>query len=193
MWWTSQIHQVVLQLKSGSDVEKTGKVIKAYFEQRYGVSGQFNVDNESKVIAQMKRFLKLFAILLAGISLLSLAVGGIGINNMMLVSVTERIKEFGLRKALGATHRSIRLQVLLESLTLCTVAGLIGAFIGFGVYESIIFGASHFVPNLKFEWIAEPLAIFLSMISIITVGILSGLVPALRAERLQVIEALRSE
>ncbi|MGK5085857.1 FtsX-like permease family protein [Bdellovibrionota bacterium FG-1] len=80
----------------------------------------------------MKRFLNLFSILLTAIALLSLVVGGIGINNMMLVSVTERIKEFGLRKALGATHRSIRVQVLMESVALCGVAGVAGALIGFG-------------------------------------------------------------
>jgi macrolide transport system ATP-binding/permease protein len=192
-WWSGQLHEAALQVASNSDVEAAGKKIKSYFEQKYGRSAQFWVDSDSTLIAQMKRFLNLFSVLLTAIALLSLAVGGIGINNMMLVSVTERLKEFGIRKALGATHRSIRTQVLMESVALCAIAGLIGALLGFGAYELLIFGATRFVPNLKFEWIFEPVALVLSVTSILAVGIASGLVPALRAEKLQVIEALRSE
>jgi macrolide transport system ATP-binding/permease protein len=192
-WWSSQIHEVALQIDSNADVELAGKKIKSYFEQKYGKAGQFRVDSDSTLVAQMKRFLNIFAILLAAIALLSLLVGGIGINNMMLVSVTERIKEFGIRKALGATDRSIRIQVLMESVLLCVVAGLIGVVLGFGAYELLIFGATQFVPHLKFEWVFEPIAAALSLVSIIGVGIASGFIPALRAEKLQVIEALRSE
>jgi macrolide transport system ATP-binding/permease protein len=192
-WWNAQIHEAALQVESGADVEMTGKKIKSFFEQKYGKAGQFYVDSDSTLVAQMKRFLNLFAVLLVAIALLSLVVGGIGINNMMLVSVTERIKEFGLRKALGATNRSIRIQVLLESVGLCGVAGIIGIVIGFSTYQGLIFGATQFVPSLKFEWVIEPVAVLLSLVSIIAVGVASGLVPALRAEKLQIIEALRSE
>lgn len=192
-WWSSQIHEVTLQVSPGSDVEKAGKKIRIYFENKYGKSGQFHVDSDSTLLAQMKKFLTIFSILLTSIALLSLIVGGIGINNMMLVSVTERIKEFGIRKALGATNQSIRIQVLTESVFLCTAAGLIGVLLGFTSYELLIFGATYFVPQLKFEWVFEPLGILLSLLSIVAVGIGSGLVPALRAEKLQVIEALRSE
>jgi ABC-type antimicrobial peptide transport system permease subunit len=112
---------------------------------------------------------------------------------MMLVSVAERVKEFGLRKALGATNRSIRMQVLIESLCLCAAAGVLGVVFGFASYQSLIFIATKFVPGLAYEWIFEPLPIFLSVSSILIVGVVSGLVPAIRAEKLQVIEALRSE
>jgi len=192
-WWNEQIHDVVLQVKPKADVEKTGLKIKSYFEQKYGKSGQFFVDSDSTLIAQMKKFLNIFSLLLTAIALLSLIVGGIGINNMMLVSVAERIKEFGIRKALGATHRSLRVQVLLESVVLCVVAGLVGVLIGFTSYELLIFAATKFVPNMKFEWVFDPLAAILSLLSIVVVGIGSGFVPALRAEKLQVIEALRTE
>jgi macrolide transport system ATP-binding/permease protein len=191
--WSAQMHEITLQVSGKSDVEATGKKIRSYFEEKYGKSGVFFVDSDSNLIAQMKRFLNLFTILLASIALLSLLVGGIGINNMMLVSVAERIKEFGIRKALGATNRSIRVQVLMESMTLCGVAGIVGALFGFGAYELVIFGASQFVPRLQFEWVMDPFGLVLSMVSILAVGIASGLVPALRAEKLQVIEALRTE
>lgn len=191
--WSSGIHDVTMQVVSGADIEATGKKIKSYFQQKYGKSGQFRTDSDSTLIAQMKKFLNIFAALLAAIALLSLIVGGIGINNMMLVSVTERIKEFGIRKALGATNQSIRAQVLMESVTLCLLAGVLGVVVGFGSYELLIFGATKFLKNLKFEWIFEPLAAVLSLVSIVAVGIGSGFIPALRAEKLQVIEALRSE
>jgi macrolide transport system ATP-binding/permease protein len=192
-WWNSQIHEATLQISPGADVELTGKKIKAYFDQKYGNSGQFYVDSDSTLIAQMKKFLSIFEILLAAIAALALVVGGIGINNMMLVSVAERLKEFGIRKALGATNRSIRTQVLMESIALCVIAGMLGVAIGFGSYEFLIFCATKFIPTLKFEWLFEPAAVFLSLISIVAVGVGSGFVPALKAEKLQVIEALRSE
>jgi putative ABC transport system permease protein len=192
-WWTGLIHDVALQVDATADIEATGKKIKAFFQQRYGKSGQFFVDSDSTLVAQMKKFLNIFSALLASIALLSLVVGGIGINNMMLVSVSERLREFGIRKALGATHKSIRVQVLMESLFLCIAAGLLGIFFGFSSYELMIYAATQFVPSLKFQWVFEPLAASLSLISILAVGIASGLVPAFRAENLEVIEALRSE
>jgi macrolide transport system ATP-binding/permease protein len=192
-WWEAQIHRVAVQLRSGSDIERTGKSIQAYFELKYGKSGKFRLDSDSTLIAQMKRFLTIFTFLLTAIAFLSLIVGGIGINNMMIVSVTERFREFGLRKALGATHRSIRIQVLAESVLLCAAAGLIGAVLGFTAYETMILAATKFVTGLKFEWVWDPVALSVSVVSILAVGLLSGLVPAVRAEKLEVIEALRSE
>ena len=192
-YWDNTLDEVSLQIAPGSDVEEASKKIRAFFQQKYGKSGQFNVDSDSTLVSQMKRFLNLFAVLLTAIALLSLVVGGIGINNMMLVSISERVREFGLRKALGATQRSIRVQVLLESLTLCALAGAIGVTFGFAAYELLIFGATKFIPQLKFEWILDSAAISLSLISILLVGILSGMAPALKAEKLEIIEALRSE
>lgn len=189
----AELHDILLTAPSSGNVEKIGERLLKYFEQIYGSTGWFTIDTNSALIAQMKKFLTLFSLLLGAIALITLAVGGIGINNMMQVSVAERIKEFGLRKALGATNRSIRIQVLMESFALCTVAGLVGIVLGFCLYSVLIFGAAQVVPRLRFEWVVEPLAMLLSVASIVVVGVLSGLIPAIRAERLQIIEALRSE
>ncbi|MEO5969063.1 MAG: ABC transporter permease [Bdellovibrionia bacterium] len=189
----ARVHDAALQLDSSADVELTGKKIKAYFNQKYEKTGVFYVDQDSTLVAQMKRFLNIFTMLIGAVACLCLVVGGIGVNNMMLVSVTERIKEFGIRKALGATQLSIRIQVLVESLILCFAAGVMGVFLGWGGYETLIYAASRFIPSLHFEWIFDPVAMFLSFISILVVGIASGLVPAQKAEKLQIIEALRSE
>jgi macrolide transport system ATP-binding/permease protein len=189
----ARIHDAAIQLDNHADVEITGKKIKAYFNQKYLKTGVFQVDQDSALVAQMKRFLNIFAMLIGAVACLSLVVGGIGVNNMMLVSVTERIKEFGIRKALGATQLSIRIQVLVESLVLCFAAGVMGVLLGWGGYETLIYAASKVIPSLHFEWIVDPIAMFLSFISILVVGVASGLVPAQKAEKLQIIEALRSE
>lgn len=191
--WSSRIYEVTLQLKPGSDVEKVGKKIKAYFDLKYGKSGRFIASSDSVLIAQMNKFLNLFTVLLAAIALVSLGVGGIGITNMMLVSVSERLKEIGIRKAFGATNFSIRVQYLVESVLICGIAGIIGIFVGFVLYQSAIYGATKLINNLSYEWTIDITALSISIISIFIVGILSGLKPALRAEKLQVIEALRSE
>ena len=141
----------------------------------------------------MRRFLALFTVLLSSIAFVTLAVGGIGITNMMLVSVSERFREIGLRKALGATKREIRTQFLVESMIVCALAGLLGLVIGFTAYHLAIWAATKFVNKLQFEWTIDWLALSLSVLSIFIVGILSGIFPALKAEKLQVIEALRSE
>lgn len=131
--------------------------------------------------------------LLGAIACASLAVGGIVITNMMLVSISERLKEIGIRKAFGATNFSIRVQYLVESVAICGIAGIIGIFVGVVLYQSAIYGATKLIKNLSYEWTIDLTALSISIISIFAVGVLSGLTPALRAEKLEVIEALRSE
>ncbi len=96
-------------------------------------------------------------------------------------------------QALGATDRSLRWQLLMESVLLCGLAGLVGMITGFTFYEAIIWGATKLIPKLSFEWVFIPWAFAFSAISIVAVGILSGVIPALRAEKLSSMEALRYE
>lgn len=191
--WNRGIRNFVLTVKDPSKIEETGAGITNFFKSRYGNSGSFNVDNDSVLVAQMKRFLTIFTLLLGAIAGLSLVVGGIGIHNMMLVSVADRLKEIGLRKALGATSRSIRLLFLSESTVLCILAGIIGVILGWGACQAGVFAATKFIKNMTFTWVFDPWALGLSTLSILTVGIVSGLKPALKAEQLSVIEALRSD
>ena len=191
--WNSRIREVLFKINQKADIELVGKKIKAFFDMKYGKSAQFNVGSDSVLIAQMNRFLSLFSVLLAAIALVSLGVGGIGITNMMLVSVTERFKEINIRKAFSTTNFNIHIQYLVESVLLCGFAGAIGLLVGFVLYEGAIFGATKLISNLTFEWTVDVGALLLSIVSIFVVGVLSGLTPALKAEKLQVIEALRSE
>lgn len=192
-WWNHQLRQMLIEVAPDKDIETAGKKVQGFFEKRYGKSGIFHASGDSVLVAQMKRFLNLFTLLLVSIAALSLIVGGMGITNMMLVSVNERFREIGLRKALGASDSAIRQLFFAESLLLCGAAGIIGVAIGFLSYEGLIYIGSKVISDLKFEWVFNPLAFIISFVAILITGVLSGLGPALRAEKLQVIEALRSE
>lgn len=192
-YWERNIWNFAIKVENYDQVEKTGKKIKGYFVQKYGKSGEFSVDEDAVMVSQIKRFLNIFTVLLTSVALISLLVGGIGITNMMLVSVSERFREIGIRKALGATKHSIKMQFLTESLILCSIAGMIGIMIGFITYETIIYGASKFIDKFSFEWTVNSFAVFISFVCIFVVGIASGLVPAIKAEKLDATEALRKE
>jgi macrolide transport system ATP-binding/permease protein len=191
--WYSKPYEFDMQIQAGSSVEDLGTKIKQFFFQRYGRSAQVAVDSDQLLVAQMRKFLNLFGMLLAGVAFISLAVGGIGITNMMLVSVAERFKEIGLRKALGARDTEIRMQFLVESFILCALAGLTGVVVGVVGYHTVLFFASKVYAKIQFEWLFNFPAIVFSVICIFVVGVASGIVPALRAQKLEVVEALRSE
>ncbi|HVL38033.1 MAG TPA: ABC transporter permease [Fimbriimonadaceae bacterium] len=156
--------------------------------KRRNASGEelFRVMNQAEWIEQMETQTRLLGILLAGIASVSLLVGGIGIMNIMLVSVTERTREIGLRKAIGAKRSSILSQFLLESVVMCTVGGVIG--IAVGVLGIVPVSATMQVPPT-----VHPEAIILAFGFSAMIGLFFGLYPALRASRLQPIEALRYE
>ena len=132
--------------------------------------------------------LTLFLSAIAGISLV---VGGIGIMNIMLVAVTERTREIGLRKAVGARKRDILLQFLIESVLLTLIGGLIGIVGGVGLAFLISLVAKNFLAGYLFA--LSPSAIFLSVIVAAGTGLLFGMYPARRAANLNPIEALRYE
>ena len=146
----------------------------------------FRVMNQGDALDQMNTQNALLSVLLAGIASVSLLVGGIGIMNIMLVSVTERTREIGLRKAIGARRDTILSQFLLESVAMCCVGGLIGIVAGVG-------GVYVVAPLLKVPAVINVQAIVLASAFSIFVGVFFGLYPAIRASRLQPIEALRYE
>jgi putative ABC transport system permease protein len=129
---------------------------------------------------------KTLTVLLGGVAGISLLVGGIGVMNIMLVSVTERIREIGLRKALGATPRIIRRQFLVEASVLGSVGGVLGA--GLGLIGAVVL--PHFISD---QIAISPVATIGAIAIAIAIGIGFGVYPASRAARLAPIDALRSE
>lgn len=147
---------------------------------------QFRVFNQGEQIEQVQQQSKLLGYLLAGIASVSLLVGGIGIMNIMLVSVTERTREIGLRKAIGARAEGILTQFLLESVVMCLLGGTIGVLLG--VVAIKLISKALLVPP-----IVSAQAVFVAFTFSVLVGVFFGLYPAIRASRLQPIEALRYE
>ena len=153
---------------------------------RPGAPNDFQIRNRSEFLSARQETTATLTFLLAGIAAVSLIVGGIGIMNIMLVSVTERTQEIGIRKALGARRRSIMLQFLVEAVTLCTMGGVLG----------IILGSVGAVSLAKFQgWNTQVSleTIVVSFVFSAAVGIFFGLWPAHRAALLDPIEALRHE
>jgi putative ABC transport system permease protein len=151
-----------------------------------GRENDFWISDSQQFIAVGQETTQTFSLLLAGIASVSLLVGGIGIMNIMLVSVTERTKEIGVRKALGATKNAVLLQFLLEATVLCTAGGLLGV--------AAAFGASKLLADLaNWRMAIAPEAIGIAVVFAAAVGIFFGLWPARRAARLDPIVALRYE
>ena len=146
----------------------------------------FNIMNQADIVATASSVTNTFTILLAAVAGISLVVGGIGIMNMMLTTVTERTKEIGLRKAIGAKRHDINLQFLTEAVMLTFIGGLIGVFLGW----SVSFGISYFgILQTKVSVSSILLAFGVSAV----IGIIFGYYPARRAASLNPIEALRYE
>lgn len=146
----------------------------------------FRVFNQGEMLEQIQTQTRLLGFLLAGIASVSLLVGGIGIMNIMLVSVTERTREIGLRKAIGARRESILSQFLLESVVMCVLGGLIGIALGYGAVRVV-------ASLLKVPPVLNVQAVAVAFGFSAFVGLFFGLYPAIRASRLEPIGALRHE
>ena len=151
-----------------------------------GEEADFNIRNASDLLATFNETNQTFTLLLAGIAGVSLLVGGIGIMNIMLVSVTERTREIGVRKALGATRQAIMLQFLVEALFLCVIGGMIGVGVGYGAAEIMTRVAS-------WDTVVAPQAVLAALAFSAGVGLFFGIWPARRAAVLDPIDALRYE
>ena len=146
----------------------------------------FMIRSQADFLNTLGETTQVFTYLLSGIAAVSLLVGGIGIMNIMLVSVTERTREIGIRKALGATRANILLQFLIEAVVLCLLGGLIGALVGSG-------GATAMSAFFQWNTIISPGAIAMAFVFSAVVGVLFGVWPARRAASLDPIVALRYE
>lgn len=165
------------------DIER---ILRREHRLRPDATNDFRIQDNSEFLAARAEASATLTFLLAGIAAVSLLVGGIGIMNIMLVSVTERTREIGVRKALGATKRTILLQFLLEAVVLCLIGGIIGVAAGFGAAN--LLGRMNGWP-MAVSWESVVLAVGFSA----GIGIFFGVLPARRAARLDPIEALRYE
>jgi putative ABC transport system permease protein len=162
------------------------RVLRREHKIRPGADNDFTIRNQQDILATQQQATQVFTTLLASIAAVSLLVGGIGIMNIMLVSVTERTREIGVRKALGATRRDILLQFLIEALALCLLGGGLGILLGTGT-------AVLLSRVMQWNTLISPASVAVAFGFSAVVGLFFGIWPARRAARLDPIVALRYE
>jgi putative ABC transport system permease protein len=187
---SDRLRSMAVQVEDGVPVEQgmvdLERVLRREHRIRPGQENDFTIRNQQDLLATQQQTTQVFTTLLASIAAVSLLVGGIGIMNIMLVSVTERTREIGVRKALGATRGNIMLQFLVEALALCLVGGGLGVLLGVGAAITL---------SRVMQWntLISPAAVTIAFGFSALVGLFFGLWPARRAASLDPIVALRYE
>ncbi len=184
------LSNINIQAKSESQIDQAALEIEKLLRRRHKIQtreeNDFNIRTQSDILAAREETSKTLTLLLAGIALVSLIVGGIGIMNIMLVSVTERTREIGVRRAIGAKRKDILFQFLTEAFVLSVMGGLIGVLSG-------VLGSLVLSKGFKWNTLIAPESILLAFFFSALVRIFFGFYPAKRASDLNPIEALRYE
>jgi putative ABC transport system permease protein len=187
---SKRLRSMSIQVEDGVPIEQgmvdLERVLRREHHIRPGGDNDFTIRNQQDILQTQQQATQVFTTLLASIAAVSLVVGGIGIMNIMLVSVTERTREIGVRKALGATRGNILLQFMIEALTLCILGGAIGVLLGIGT--TIVLARV-----MQWNTLISPSAVIVAFGFSALVGLFFGIWPARRAARLDPIVALRYE
>ncbi|MGH7233840.1 MAG: ABC transporter permease [Candidatus Saccharimonadales bacterium] len=182
----ASIFQILVGVDKSKDLSSVDHQITSTLLSNHGGQKNFSVLLPSQVSQSNTSVLNLLSTLSIGIAIISLFVGGVGIMNVMLMSVTERMHEIGIRKAVGATNRQIMSQFLVEAITISVVGGLIGIVLAL-LADLALRATTNLTPSLNWRVILIGAAVS------IIIGVLFGLIPAARAARKEPIDALRNE
>ncbi|MDO5015958.1 MAG: ABC transporter permease [Eubacteriales bacterium] len=177
-----------LMAEEAGQAENAGNLALQILERRHNSEGQGNyrLQTMSGIVEQLDSSLGLMSTLISVVASISLLVAGIGVMNVMLINVTERTREVGIRKVLGATPNDITLQFLAESVILTSIGGVIGIFAGFGLAR-VLAAYMHITPKFSLGWSAASLLVSAA------IGLIFGIAPAKRAANMNPIDALRYE
>jgi putative ABC transport system permease protein len=181
-----QIDRLVVRVHDTKTLQPTADVIARMLKRRHMDRVDFSMEIPELLLQQEQKTQDIFNLVLAVIAGISLLVGGIGIMNIMLASVYERIKEIGLRRAIGATSQDIVLQFLYEAILVSIIGGILGVLLGVSAAKAISTTAE--IPTMISWW-----SIVLSFCVAASIGLIFGIVPAQKAAKLDPIEALRTE
>ncbi|MDI6858727.1 MAG: ABC transporter permease [Dehalococcoidia bacterium] len=187
----SNIQEIIVKVSSGDKVDQTKEAIRQVLLQEHDLSEDFTVQTQEDLTATARHVSRTLTILLGAIAGISLVVGGIGTMNIMLVSVAERTREIGIRKAVGANRQDIMLQFVVEALLVTVVGGAAGVVAG--ALAARVADGQTFGTGTEVTTLVTPLSIIVAFGVSAAIGLFFGIYPAFRASRLDPIEALRSE
>jgi putative ABC transport system permease protein len=188
----TSLGSINVQVTSAEMMDFAQAELRAILRARHGLSSSqaddFNIRSQVQIMEMAQETTGTFTILLGAIAAISLVVGGIGIMNIMLVSVTERTREIGIRKAVGAKRRDILMQFLVEAVVMSGMGGVMGVLVGWGSAQLLSRLASELLSTL-----VTPGSVVMALGVSVAIGLFFGIYPANRAARLNPIEALRYE
>jgi len=191
-----RIDPMYIQARQSSDVRPLTAAIKQVLESRHRAGARYDVENLSAILEAAQRIALVMTIVLILVSTIALVISGIGIMNIMLVTVTERTREIGLRMAVGASRHAVLEQFLTESIVISMAGGIIGILVGISIPLSVRF----FTDALRIPFFTAAIRLPISLTSVlvafgvsVAVGVIFGILPANRASQLNPTEALRYE
>ena len=180
------VKQLFFSVSDAGEVARATEMIKQVLQSRHRQASVYRVENLTQLLAVASRAANGLTLMLLGISLLVLIVSGVGIMNIMLANVRTRIREIGIRKAIGATSREIRLQFLTEAVLISLAGGIVGTILGLALPFSVRFLTEYRIP-------ISGLSAIIAIIVAVLVGVIFGTLPATRAAQLDPVEALHYE
>jgi putative ABC transport system permease protein len=183
---TDTVKQIFFSIRNRADVPSASEQIQHVIASRHKANSVYKVFNMTELLSTAATIADIMTAVLVLVSAVTLAVGGVGIMNIMLANVRARIREIGIRKALGATYREIKLQFLAEAVIISLAGGIVGTIVGLAVPLSVRFFSNYALP-------APAWSVLIAMATAVTVGVVFGTVPATRAAQLDPVEALKYE
>jgi putative ABC transport system permease protein len=180
------VNQIYFSMADSNSVPWATEAIKKAIKSRHRSESAYDVGNLAEVLSMAGKTATAFSVILLLFSLVTLLVSGVGIMNIMLATVRSRIREIGIRKALGATFRAVQLQFLAEAVLISLSGGVVGTILGMMVPFSVEFFTGY---QLQVSWLSAVVAILVSCL----VGVAFGTVPAIRAARMDPVESLKYE
>jgi putative ABC transport system permease protein len=191
------VNVILASAKSSAQMKLAGDQIQQLLMDRHSINNgelpDFRIQSTTEIANMLSMITGTMTLMLASIAGISLLVGGVGIMNIMLVSVTERTREIGIRMAVGARSRDILMQFLVESVVLSCIGGLIGFSLGIGSSYGLTMLINSFSTGTKWPIVISIPAAIMSFVFAAAVGVFFGYYPARRASRLDPIDALRYE